>query len=333
MRRRPAPLAGASALALILAFPAGAQDVPALPGGATTTTTAAAGAQGNGAPPQAAIPGAMPPALPAMSPGARLAAREARALGMASRWRSRSCGTAMGADGVLEVQHGACEPVLVCSPFRWCVVALEPGEGPTDLPDIGDPRWQYQLRWAVEGMRRVMHVRFRPTDAGLDSNFVLNTNQRSITLRLQSTQRSYMPFLKLGNPNFAARQQWARAAALESVAGVRAGGGAACDGMPTVPPSAYAIDAPRRSRPWAPVQVYGVTTANGARTCIEFPADIGSVDLPTLVVRDAGGVHQLVTSRLIGRRMEVDALVNSMELVTGVGRSQVSVSIARKEYR
>ena len=57
------------------------------------------------------------------------------------------------------------------------------------------------------------------------------------------------------------------------------------------------------------------------------------MDLPTLVVRDATGAQQMVTSRLVGRRMEVDALVNAADFVAGVGRDQVAVSITRREYR
>lgn len=319
----------ASAAAVAFCSGAEAQQVPAINAGPTSATADYVAVSG-GAGPQsaAAIPKTMPPPLPTMSPAPPLARREARAVAMARRWRLRSCGTGMGADGVLEVQHGACEPTLVCAPFRWCDVALEPGEGPTDMPDIGDPRWQHQLRWSVQGMKRTLHIRFRPTDAGLDSNFVVNTNQRTVSLRLVSQPSAYMPFLKLSNPNHASRNQWARAVA-EGAVGATAPG-RACEGVPTVPPSAFAIEVPSRARSWGPLQVYGVTTPAGARTCIEFPADIGSMDLPTLVVRDAGGAHQLITSQMVGRRMEVDALIGEADLVTGVGGQQTAVSIKRR---
>lgn len=177
-------LAAVAGGALLAAPPVAAQSAPDVGGsdrGGPADRTATGGT--NTAPLPALIPSTMPPDLPIMSPAPRLARREQRAVSMASRWRLRSCGTSMSADGVLEVTHGACEPTLVCAPFRWCDVALEPGEGPTDLPDVGDPRWQYQLRWATEGMKRTMHIRFRPTDAGLDSNFVFNTTQRTVSLR------------------------------------------------------------------------------------------------------------------------------------------------------
>lgn len=319
---RATPLAAAFALA---ASPALAQTVPALPTAMPAAPVAA------GTTPRTAVPATMPPPLPTMSPSAHLAPRERKAVRMATRWRRRSCGTSMGADGVLEISQGACEPTLVCAPFHWCDVALEPGEGPTDVPDIGDPRWKMQLRWSVKGMRRTLHIRFKPDDAGLDANFMLTTNQRTVTLRLQSHRTKYMPFLHLANPEAASRRQW-----LQAIAQGAAGGGArgaSCDAMPSIPPTAFEIDPDRDARAWAPVQVYAVTSNYGIRTCIDFPANIGSIDLPVLVVRDASGNQQLVTSRLVGRRMEVDALVNRAELVTGVGSSQVSVEITRKEYR
>lgn len=328
---RAASLAGAAVAALLAVGPVRAQSAPDLGPTDRAGPTDRGGTGGNGAPLPAAIPATMPPDLPTMSPAPRLASRERRAVRAADRWRLRGCGTSLSADGVLEVMHGACEPTLVCAPFRWCDVALEPGEGPTDLPDIGDTRWQYQLRWAVEGMKRTMHIRFRPTDAGLDSNFVFSTNQRTVSLRLVSQPRAYMAFLKLSNPNAAARRGWALAAAQATVPAASATRG--CDAVPVVPPSAFSIDAPRRAAGWAPVQVYGVASPGGTRTCIDFPADIGGVDLPTLVVRDASGVHHLVNSRLVGRRMEVDALVNAADLVAGVGSDRVVVSIARKDFR
>ena len=332
-------LAGCAALAL--AASARAQTVPQLnpaslpgPGDVGVAPVDHGGQAGPGALP-APIPTTFPPALPTMSPAPPLPRRERRAVSLANRWRLRSCGTRITAEGVLEVQQGACEPTLVCAPFRWCDVSLDPGEAPSDLPDLGDARWQYELRWAVAGLRRVMHIRFRPTDAGLDSNFVFSTNQRTVSLRLLSQQRAYMPFLHLADAETQERREWARGMADAPGTPAPAGtpGAAGCDGVPVVPPTAFEIDAPRRAAAWAPVQVYGVAAGSGPRTCIEFPADIGAIDLPALVVLDAAGQHQLVTSHLVGRRLEVDALVNRALLVAGVGDGQVKVRISRRDYR
>lgn len=325
----------ATVASLAMVSGAMAQQVPAI-GGSTppNTVTAQAGTASAANTPRAMVPDHMPPPLPTMSPSARLSARDAAAVRMSTQWRLRRCGTSMGADGILQINHGNCEPTLVCAVFKVCDVALEPGEGPTDLPSIGDPRFKSQIRFSSEGGRRVAHIVFKPDDAGLDTNFVLHTNQRTISLRLISTQNSYMPFLKLANPAFASTQDWRRAVADTSIGGGSTSGGAnACETPPVVPPTAFEIDAPRAARSWAPLQVYTVAGQSGARTCIEFPADIGSIDLPSLVVLDAGGNQQLTTGRMVGRRMEIDQLVNKAELVVGVGSSQVAVKIQRKEYR
>lgn len=307
-----------------LTGPALAQQVP--PIGSTPPAPPVAGPQT--APPPL-VPATMPPALPAMSPSAPLSRRDASAVSMATRWRLRSCGTSMGASGVLQINHGNCEPTLVCAPFKLCVVTLEPGEMPTDLPKIGDPRWKTQTGFGMEEGRRVLQITFKPDDAGLDSNFVLATNQRTITLRLQSTQRAYMPFLKLGNPAFASQQEWRRLVASGATVTGAAASASGCEASPLTPPSAFEIDAPRAARAWEPVQVYTVP----GKTCIEFPADIGSTDLPALVVLDGAGAQNITTWRMVGRRMEVDQLLSRAELVTGVGGSQVTVTIRRKDRR
>ncbi|MFC0389137.1 TrbG/VirB9 family P-type conjugative transfer protein [Muricoccus vinaceus] len=300
------------------------------PGGLSTASAGGAVAP-TGATAAAPVPANMPPTLPTMSPSAPLSRRDASALNLATRWRLRSCGTSMGADGVLQVVHGACEPTLVCAPLKVCDVALEPGESPIDTPVIGDPRWQAVVRNGMDGGRRTMHIAFKPADAGLDSNFVLTTSQRTISLRLVSTQRNYMPFLKLGNPAYAQAQQWRQFQAQAYAAGMTggAGGRSACDGQPIIPSSAFDIDVPRAARDWAPLQAYVVAGPAGTKTCIEFPASGGGVE-PTLVVLGSDGGQQLTTARVIGRRMEVDAVLTRADLVVGVGSNQVAVGIRRK---
>lgn len=326
----------AATTALTLSVPAFAQQVPAIGGGSPPPGMMTAAAPANTQVAQAAqVPTTMPPPLPTMAPQAPLAAREQAALRQVNRWRLRSCGTSMGPSGVLQFQHGNCEPTLVCAPFKLCGVALEPGEGPTDQPDIGDPRWKTNVRYGVDGGKKVMHIVFKPDDAGLDSNFMLQTNRRTITLRLVSRQRDYMPLVKLADPSFANQQSWRRAIAANVAGGAAQGsmGGAACDQPPVIPPAAFEIDSPRALKELKPTQVYTVAGRSGPRTCIEFLADIGSKDLLTLVVLDGTGGPQLATAHFVGRRMEVDTIINAADLVMGVGSDQSAIKIRRREFR
>jgi hypothetical protein len=93
---------------------------------------------------------------------------------------------------------------------------------------------------------------------------------------------------------------------------------------------AYTISG--HSPSWRPVRVF----ANGAKTYIEFPREIGAGELPTLVaLGDDGGLFtepskQLVNYRFVHGRFEVDKVLTRAALISGVGRGQTEVRITRQ---
>jgi type IV secretion system protein TrbG len=108
----------------------------------------------------------------------------------------------------------------------------------------------------------------------------------------------------------------------------------ACDQVPVVLPSQFAIEGDKAS--WHPTQVYQVATSVGIKTCVDFPSDIGSTSLPALLaLADDGGwfsgpTKTVVNVRFVNRRFIVDEALSRFVLVDGVGSSQRSVEITRK---
>lgn len=327
-----APGSGAAANASAATTPSGAATANA--NAAATGGGSTGGNTGAGAIP-AGLPRAFPPPLPTLSPERRLEPRERRNVAMAARWRARPARPRMGADGVLHFFHGDGEPTVVCAPYKVCDISLEPGETITDKPDIGDPRWVTHPRISGSGASRTLHIIVKPSDAGLDANMVVQTDRRTVSVRLVSRANDYMPFVKLAMPEGAGAGSdaaWASVIGTGMAAMARASTAAApCDTPPVVPPDAYKLG--RGNVAWRPTQVYAVSTPVGLKTCIELPAHISSMDVPVLVALDSSGAEQVVSYRQQGRRLLVDRLIDRAVLVAGVGGGQDSVSIDRRGYR
>lgn len=290
--------------------------------------------QGGGA--QAAfVPDRAPPPLSIFGPDRALAARERRNVATAARWRMRACSPSHAGDGVLRFQQGACEITVVAAPFQITDVALEPGEVPTAVPDVGDVRVGLQKpRFSGGGMERTLHLVFIPSDVGLNSGVSLQTDRRTVTFKVVTRQREYMPLVAIDNTARSSTAGW-----MGAVASTRGGlSGDPCDQAPTVPPQAFHISSSGGwfgSAPaWKPVQVYGVQIPSGTATCVEFPADINSIDAPILVPRDGpSGDPGIDNVRASGRRYRVDRDLSRFELIAGIGYAQERVSITRRSYR
>jgi type IV secretory pathway VirB9-like protein len=79
-----------------------------------------------------------------------------------------------------------------------------------------------------------------------------------------------------------------------------------------------------------------VQTPVGLKTCIEFRADIGSTNLPALLLLGSDGTWFTSPTRMVvnysyqRRRFIVDELVNRAELVNGVEGERQRVRITRE---
>jgi type IV secretion system protein VirB9 len=234
---------------------------------------------------------------------------------------------ARGADGSIVFIFGATLPTVVCAPLYVCDLVLQAGETVNDL-NVGDSvRWQITPATQGAGEESITHVIIKPTDVGLVTNLIITTNRRAYTIKLVSRAEDWMPRVSFHYPSDL-RGQWGAyrqaASARSEAAGAAIGSGAADFDF------GYSLSGDSPS--WRPVRVF----SNGAKTYIEFPRDIGSGELPTLVaLGDDGGLFtepskQLVNYRFVNGRFEVDKVLLRAALISGVGRDQVAVRIERQ---
>lgn len=272
-----------------------------------------------------------PPQLKALSgPEAPLSRKERRGVGYGREWAGNRTMPARGEDGGILFVFGATLPTVVCAPLYVCDLALEPGEAVNDL-NVGDSvRWQITPATQGSGEGAITHVMIKPTDVGLTTNLVITTNRRAYTIKLLSRAEDWMPRVSFSYPEDS-QAQW-RAYSVVQQAREEANSAAIGNGAADFH-FGYAVSGDSPS--WRPVRVF----SNGAKTYIEFPRDIGSGDLPTLVaLADDGGLFsapskQLVNYRFVQGRFEVDKVLHRAALISGVGRDQVSVTIERQETR
>jgi type IV secretion system protein VirB9 len=306
-------------------------QVPAIAQANTTAAaSAAAGAPSDGSASTAkaagTVPASPPPPINLLSPSALLTAKERQAVALARRWRNRAEMPQPGEDGVVRFLYGATLPTVVCAPLQVCDLALQPGEIVNSV-NVGDKvRWNISPGVSGSAEGRVTHLIIKPTDAGLFSSIVIETDRRTYAVKLVSTQREWMPLVAFTYPDDLQRQ-WS--AYQQTVAF-----GTAATMLPTgenVANLDFGFRLSGDDPSWRPLRVY----SDGMKTYIQFPRTLSSGTAPVLVALDNDGgwfsspTEQMVNYRMQRDRYIVDRVLDRAELVTGVGSSQTRVVITR----
>lgn len=254
-------------------------------------------------------------------------AREA--LTRSAEWANREdVIVAGGRNGRVTFVYGESMPTVVCAPLRVCEIELQPGERVNGAPLIGD-----EVRWSVtpgltgSGDSRVVHVLIRPERAGLDTNLVIPTDRRMYRLRLVSDEENYLSVLGFTYPADD-RRAWDAVIASET----HRESSIAAELPPMSATSLdfnYEVRASGRRPAWMPIRAF----ADGSKTYIQLPPDVGSRDVPALIVVGPGGDEQLVNFRLAGCYFVVDRVIDHAMLLSGVGRQAQRVEVKRCEPR
>jgi type IV secretion system protein VirB9 len=279
----------------------------------------------------AAGPAGYPAAGPA-GPEAKLTYKEQKGVRYGRDWAGNRDMPARGEAGGTVFVFGSTLPTIVCAPLFVCDLALEPGEGVNDL-NVGDSvRWKITPASEGSGEGLITHVIIKPTDTGLITNLVLTTNRRTYTIKLVSREKDWMPKVSFDYPDETAalwrayRDRAGRTS--EKLEAARATAPGFIDGR-------YRIEGDKP--PWRPVRVY----TDGVKTIIQFPAGVSFGDLPALVelADDGSFLHldslfygatkTLVNYRFLKDRFEADKVLNRALLISGVGDSQLAVTITR----
>jgi type IV secretion system protein VirB9 len=291
--------------------------------------TAAAGGQGT-------VPMTMPPKIDPVSSDKPLPHKAYVAVVTARHWINRYQKPRMDADGVEHFTPGHGQVFVVAAVDHITDIALSPGEIVIPPLHVGDSmNWKFHPAVSGSGRQMISHILLKPDDAGLSTNLVIETNKRTISIALVSRRADYMPLVSLDLPNDS--DGWGNGTGgwSNGMQGLVPAVASPCDQPPAVGPDQFRISGDHV--PWRPTQVWAVSTSVGMKTCIEFPASIGSEDLPVLLAlaNDGGWFSSpsknIVNVRFVRRRYIADELLNRVVLIAGVGGSQHEVKVTRKE--
>ncbi|ABQ66540.1 P-type conjugative transfer protein TrbG [Rhizorhabdus wittichii RW1] len=204
-------------------------------------------------------------------------------------------------------------------------IVLQEGES---LSDTGAVAAGDTVRWVIgeaasgTGPTRRVHILVKPTDPGLITNLVINTDRRTYHVELRSTPSTYMASVGWSYPQDELIAIEARQRAAEQVAATRVQAGI----------EAASLDFAYRLRganpPWRPTQVFD----DGAKTYILFPETIAQSELPPLFLIGERNQAELVNYRFSGRYMIVDRLFERAEFRLGTRRQEI-VRIERTRAR
>jgi len=211
------------------------------------------------------------------------------------------------------------------APGRVTDLVLEPGEqlaGPGPIAAGDTARWVIGDTESGQAEARRVHVLVKPTQAGLATNLVINTDRRTYYLELRAGAATYMASVAWTYPK-------------DALIALAKPVGQAAQQPPTPPnPPPAVADLAHLNFDyrilgdkvgWRPQQVFD----DGAKVHLVFPAQIGAGELPPLFLLDAAGKAALVNTRIEGRQIIVDRLFDRAELRLGDKRSARKVRIER----
>lgn len=213
---------------------------------------------------------------------------------------------------------------VYAAPGQVTDIALQAGE---QLVGSGPVAAGDTVRWIIgdteSGMAssKQVHILVKPTRPDLQTNLVINTDQRTYHLELRSTPSTYMASVSWQYPQdqlIALRRQNARAAETQAVA----------TGIDISKLNfRYRIEGD--PAPWRPMRAFD----DGAKVYIEFPSGIGQGEMPPLFVIGPSGNSELVNYRARQNYYVVDRLFAAAELRLGDKDSAKRVRIVRIDGR
>jgi len=204
-------------------------------------------------------------------------------------------------------------------------IKLQEGE---TLSDMGAVAAGDTVRWIIgeaasgSGQGKRTHILVKPTDPGIVTNLVINTNRRTYHVELRSTASTYMASVAWSYPQDELIAIHARTAAAVAEQATRIAYGLDAEKLDF----AYRIKGDRP--PWRPTQVFD----DGRKSYILFPDTIGQTELPPLFLIGEKGKAELVNYRVSGRYVIVDRLFDRAELRLGT-KKPLTVRIERLRPR
>jgi P-type conjugative transfer protein TrbG len=255
-----------------------------------------------------------------------LNSKEQRALEIAREWKNNPDKPRRSADGGVIYLYGATLPTLITTPLQVSAIHLQPGEEVNDVHAGDSARWRITPSMIGSGPTAITVVMVKPTESGLITNLIINTNRRSYTLKLMATRHEWVSYVAFDYPDDQQRA-WANYRAKQGKA----------ENASTLPTGQnvanldFNYQVTGDNPGWKPQRVYN----DGTKTYIQFSSAKFADEAPVLVTLGkgkslwSGPTEKLVNYRLIGDAYVVDEVFDQAALISGVGNDQTKVTIAR----
>lgn len=274
---------------------------------------------------------APPPVAAISSAPVRLTTREAKAVAISKSWQDNTSMPTHGSEGAVLFGFGETLPSIICAPLYVCDLQLQPGELVNDI-HIGDSvRWGISPAASGVGSQKTTHVLIKPRDAGLTTNLIITTDRRVYVLKLVSHPKTWMARVAFTYPDDQQRE-WEsfmaaqRAEAMQKEARlIEVKRANVLPTGETIQRLDFGFDIRGDKPAWRPLRVY----SDGRKTYIEFPAEMRTDEAPALVGIGPDRKDEVINYRVDGDRYVIDQVVQNVALISGVGRHQVKVEIAR----
>lgn len=253
----------------------------------------------------------------------KLSDKEQHAVALAAKWMDNPDKPRWENDGSVRYLFGATLPTLVCAPMQICVIRLEPGETVNQIDAADKTRWKFAPSRIGSAQGEITEVVVKVTDSGLEQSIRIATDRRGYSIKLRSTPDTWMPMLAFDYPEDVDREWavYAEERAKKVVATTLPTG-------QTFGELDFGFRMSGDKPAWLPLRVY----TDGVKTFIQFPESMQHGESPALVAMD-GGQEQLVNYRAVGDRYVIDKVIERAALISGVGRDQRRVTIARTKAR
>ena len=210
---------------------------------------------------------------------------------------------------------------VYAAPGEVTDVALQAGEhlvgsGPVAAGDT--VRWVIGSAESGTGATKRIHILLKPTQKGLTTNLVINTDRRTYHLELRAVDKTYMASVSFNYPQDELIALKAQNTAAEQVTPIIADVDLA--------QLSFRYNIEGDNPPWRPLRAMD----NGKQVFIQFPAGIGQGEMPPLIVIGGQGNDEISRYRISGNYMIVDGLFAAAELRLGTD-PQAIVRIVRSD--
>lgn len=257
-----------------------------------------------------------------------LNSKEQRALEIAREWKNNPDKPRRSADGGVIYLYGATLPTLITTPLQVSAIHLQPGEEVNDVHAGDSARWRITPSMIGSGPTAITVVMVKPTESGLITNLIINTNRRSYTLKLMATRHEWVSYVAFDYPDDQQRA-WANYRAKQG----KAENAATLSSGQKIANLDFDFTLSGDNPKWKPIRVY--YDRNGHQTTIQFPSANFGDDAPVLFVVGkgkslwSGPTEKMVTYRPIDDTYVVDQVIDEAILISGVGSDQTKVTITR----